>query len=148
MRLRATLVFAAALAVSTSLLAQGPRRDGNWEVTMKMEMPGMPMAIPPIVTTRCITPAEASDPLKAMPNGGGRGGRGRGAEPKCTTSDYKTEGNKASWSMKCEGTPPTSGTGEITYSENAYSGLMKMDMGEGRGMTMTYSGKRLGECPK
>ena len=144
MRVRAAFVTAAALAVCAALFAQG-RRDGQWEITMKMEMPGMPMAMPPIVTTKCITPAEAADPLKAMPQGG-RGGRG--PEPKCTTSDYKMEGNKATWAMKCEGAMAMTGTGEITYSENAYTGLMKMDMGGGRGMTMNYSGKRLGECPK
>lgn len=143
MRVRAAVVTAAVLAICAAVFAQGQRKDGQWEITMKMEMPGMPMALPPVVTKRCITPAEANDPLKAMPNGGS-GGR----EPKCTTSDYKMEGNKATWAMKCEGTMPMTGTGEITYTENAYTGLMKMDMGGGGGMTMTYSGKRLGECPK
>lgn len=145
MRVRAAIVTATALAVCASLFAQA-RRDGQWEITMKMEMPGMPMVIPPVVTTKCITPAEATDPLKVMPNGGARG-RG-GPEPKCTVADYKVAGNKTTWAMTCAGTPPMSGTGEITYGESAYTGLMKMDMGGGRGMTMTYSGKRLGECPK
>jgi hypothetical protein len=39
------------------------------------------------------------------------------------------------------------GKGEIVYAENAYTGTMTMDM-QGRGMTMKYTGKRLGDCRK
>ena len=62
MRAGVGVVFAAVL--SASLLAQGPRRDGNWEITMTMDMPGMPqgMSMPPIKTTQCITKQDASDP--------------------------------------------------------------------------------------
>ena len=70
-----------AAVVSVSLLAQGPRRDGNWEVTMTMEMAGMPqgMSMPPIKTTQCITPEEAKDPAKSVPQRpAGRGGAGGG----------------------------------------------------------------------
>ena len=45
MRFIAALIGVA--AVSGSLLAQGPgpRRDGNWSVTMELEVPGMPQGI-------------------------------------------------------------------------------------------------------
>ena len=40
------------------------------------------------------------------------------------------------------------GTGEMTYGEDTYTGTVKMDM-SGRGtVTMKYSGKRVGECEK
>ena len=77
MRVRAAIVTAAALAVCATLFAQGPRKDGEWEITMKMDMPGMPMQMPPIVTKKCISAADANDPLKTMPQAG-RGGRGPG----------------------------------------------------------------------
>ena len=71
-------VFATALvALSIAAFAQGPRRDGNWEVQMQMEMPGMPSGMPPFTSTQCITPEEAKDPNKLVPQGRGRG-RGRG----------------------------------------------------------------------
>jgi hypothetical protein len=66
-------------------------------------------------------------------------------------SDYKTEGNKVSWSMRCEGDNPMTGTGEIVYSGDTYLGTMKMTTGRGgqpMAMTMKYSGKRLGDCTK
>jgi hypothetical protein len=146
------LVIAGVTALSASMLAQGqgPRRDGNWQVTVEMEMSGMPQRMPPMTMTQCVTKEEAADPSKAIPQGpAGRGG----VPPDCKVSDYKAEGNKVSWSMKCEGQNPMTGTGEFTYVGETYNGTMKMNMENGRGggpmtMTMKYSGKRLGDCTK
>jgi hypothetical protein len=134
----AVLIVAAAAAAT---LAQA-RRDGEWEVKTEMVMEGMP-AMPGQTMKQCITPEEANDPQKAMP----QGGRGRGGSGDCKVSDRKEEGNKVTWTMKCEGAPPVTGTGEIVYGADSYNGTMKMDMG-GRAMTMKYTGKRLGDCKK
>jgi hypothetical protein len=141
--------FAASLAVIFSLsgLAQGPgpRRDGNWQVTMEMDMPGMPKAMPPMTMTQCLTKQDAEDPTKLAPQGRGN------APSNCKVSDYKTEGNKVTWSMRCEGENPMTGTGEFVYSGDTYAGTMKMTTGRGgqpMTMTMKYTGKRLGDCTK
>ena len=131
------------LALSIALFAQGVRRDGQWEVKMEMEMAGMPMQMPPVTSTQCITPDDAKDPKKSMPQMG-RGGRG---PQDCTVSDYKTEGNKVSWTMKCEGQQPMTGSGEFVYTADAYNGTIKMQSGRGD-MTMKYTGKRTGDCVK
>ena len=150
MKTRVATWTIAVLVLSIAAFAQGPRRDGLWEVTMNMQMelpPGAPagMTIPGITTQQCITPEDARDPSKALPpqgRGGARGGRGD-----CTVSDYKIEGNKVSWNMRCTGAEPVSGSGEFTYGADTYTGLMKMDVG-GRSMNMKYTGKRLGDCKK
>ena len=152
MRTMSAGVIALVAATSMSLVAQtGPRRDGNWEVTMEMDMPGMPqgMSMPPIKTTQCITKEEAADPNKTIPQR--PAGRGAGNPNDCKVSDYKVDGNKVTWSMKCEGAQPMSGTGEFVYGTDSYTGTMKMDMARGgqpMAMTMKYSGKRLGDCVK
>jgi hypothetical protein len=138
------VAVAAAAVFATALSAQGPRRDGKWEVKMEMDMPGMPAGMPPMTSTQCITPEEAKDPQKAMPQGG-RGGRGM--NDTCKISDYKVEGNKVSWSMKCDPPQAMTGTGEFTYAADTYTGLMKMNR-DGQQITMKYSGKRLGDCDK
>jgi hypothetical protein len=69
-------IAAAAISLSLTAFAQGPRRDGLWEVKTEMQMEGMPMNMPPTTTQQCITPAAADDPGKATPPG--RGGRGGG----------------------------------------------------------------------
>jgi hypothetical protein len=108
-----------------------------------MEMPGMPMKMPAQTVTRCVTPEEAADPQKALPQAG------RNTAPNaCKISDYKTVGSTVTWSLKCDPPQEMTGTGEIVYSDNAYKGTMKMTMAGGQAMTMKYSGKRLGDCTK
>ena len=140
MRLRNTACLTVVAGLSISALAQSPRRDGRWEVKTEMEMPGMPMKMPPMTTTQCITKEQAEDPQRSVP-------QGRGAPNNCKVFDYKVAGNKVTWSMKCEGPEAMSGTGEITYGENTYDGVMKMER-QGQTMMMKYAGKRLGDCPK
>src|SRR5262245_32443562 len=106
---------AALVALSVAAFAQGPRRDGNWEVQMQMEMPGMPAGMPPLTSTHGVTPEEAKDPSKLVPQGRGGRGRGRGNQD-CTVTDQKVDGNKLTWSMKCEGEMPMTGTGEFVYA--------------------------------
>ena len=145
MTVRTAMVATALVALSIAAFAQGPRRDGQWEVKMEMDMPGMPAGMPAFTSTQCITPEEAKDPEKSVPQMG-RGGRGRG-NPNCKVSEYKMDGNKATWSMKCEGDQPMTGTGEFVYAADTYTGSIKMETGRGA-MTMKYSGKRLGDCTK
>jgi hypothetical protein len=146
MRFLAALLSVA--VVSGSLLAQtpGPRRDGNWQVTMEIDIPGMPQAMPPMTMNQCITKEQAADPSKLVPQGGGRG-----MPPDCKVSDMKSEGNKISWTMKCEGQTAMTGSGEFTFNGDTYTGLMKIDTdrgGQPMTMNMKYAGKRLGDCDK
>ena len=98
MKVRAAVTAVAMLAIYAAAFAQGPRRDGKWEVTISMDMPGMPMPMQPMTTTHCVTKEQANDPRKMIPSSG----RGRGrSNDNCTMTDQKFEGNKATWSMSC-----------------------------------------------
>jgi hypothetical protein len=137
MTMRKIMIAGGVLALGVSLLAQGARRDGRWEVKVEMQMAGMTM--PPQTITQCVTPKQAADPQSAVPPAG-RGRGGPGAD--CKVSDYKTEGNKVTWTMACT---QMTGSGEFLYAGDTYTGTMKMSM-QGQDMTMKYSGKRLGDC--
>jgi uncharacterized protein DUF3617 len=143
MTVRTASVAVAVFALSIAAFAQGPRRDGRWEVKIEREFAGAPMQLPPTTTEQCITPEDAKDPNKAAPQ---MQGRGRGPQ-NCKVSDQKIEGNKVSWTMKCEGEMAMTGTGEFVYAADAYTGTLKMETGRGA-MTMKYTGKRLGDCVK
>jgi len=154
MRLRTLGVVAAMVGVSAALFAQGPRRDGRWEVKIETSSPDMPMQMPARTETICVSKEDANDPTKAIPRGDGRG---RGNMDSCKVTDSKMEGNKMTFTMKCD--PPQQGTatGEFTYSADTYEGLMKMTMmmparggngGQTMNMNMKYTGKRLGDCTK
>ena len=126
--------------LSASALAQGPRRDGNWEVKAEMSMPDMPMSMPPMTLTQCVTKEQAQDPQKYLPQGPGQ---------KCTVSDFKMDDAKITWKMMCGGTGPEamSGTGEIVYKENSFESVINME-GQGHKMMVKSTGKRLGDCDK
>jgi len=154
MRLRTLGVIAAVVGISAALAAQGPRRDGQWEVKIEMSSPDMPMQMPATTQTVCVSKEDANDPSKAIP---GAQGRGRGVTDSCKVTDQKVEGNKMTFTMKCD--PPQQGTatGEFTYSGDSYEGLIKMNMtmparggngGQTMNMNMKYTGKRIGDCNK
>lgn len=142
----ARLVVAPVLvtAMCVPLLAQTPRRDGSWEITVDVDIEGLTQKIPSRTTTQCVTPEEAADARKAIPHHGHDSSLGS-----CVTSEHKVDGNHVTWSFKCENPKPVAGTGDILYvDDSSYSGTIKL-VGEGsQTMTLKYTGRRLGDCSK
>jgi hypothetical protein len=138
-----TFVAIAMLAILTAgAIAQSPIRPGRWETTMQMQMAGSPIQMPEMKGTRCVTPEDAKDPSKSMPTGP----EGRGNQKSdCKMSDYKVSGNTATWKMVCTTPQAMTTTGEMTFTDDSYTGTMKMDSPQGP-MTMKLAGKRLGDC--
>jgi uncharacterized protein DUF3617 len=107
-----------------------------WEVTTKMEMPGIPMAMPAQTQRVCIPKTRKDDDLIPKSEG-------------CRVSDVKRAGNKVTFNIACTGTDPMNGTGEITSMPASYDGRMRLKgkMGdETMEMSHTFSGKRVGDC--
>lgn len=129
------------IALSWTVLAQttSPMREGNWETTMKMGLPGLEMEMPAMKQTQCITAAMIKDPKSLMPTGPGQGD--------CQVTNYKLSGSTATYTMTCK-EPPMTAEGEMKYSgTDAYIGLLKINM-SGQMMTLNYESKRIGDCPK
>jgi hypothetical protein len=136
------LVMAATAALAQPGMGQqtktfkigGP--DELWDVTMKMEMPGMPMAMPAQTHQMCLK----------------RDRKGEDAIPRqdnCKVTDVRTVGNKVSFAMECTGRDAMTGRGEITSTPTAYDGRMQMKStrrGEEMEMTQTFSGRKVGAC--
>ncbi|MEW6313382.1 MAG: DUF3617 family protein [Pseudomonadota bacterium] len=109
-------------------------KDELWEISSKMEMAGMPFVMPAQASKICIPKGKEKDPNQALPG-----------DRNCKMSDVKVSGNRMSWKMSCEGENPMSGSGEMIYGADTYSGKVKMHSRDGD-MTMTYDGKRIGKC--
>jgi hypothetical protein len=130
------LVFSfAALAAMPALASGGP--DALWEVTVKMDMPGMPMSMPPQTSKICV---EKSKEEKTVP-----------MDKNCQMLDFKRSGLKTSYRFKCTGEMAMTGSGEVTWSTDGNSYKGKMDARgsmEGRPFEMKqeYSAKRAGSC--
>ena len=133
-----TFVFCALFA--GVLFAQDQMKPGRWEVTMQMDMPGMPVKMPPMTQASCITPEQAKNPGSTV-----QGGRGRGNPSDCKTTDQKVEGNKVTWKMVCTGAQAMTGDGEMVFNGDSYAGKMNMTTPQGA-MAMQITGKRLGDC--
>jgi hypothetical protein len=134
-----SLTIAGAVLVS-SLAAQAPMREGQWETTVQMQMAAMPVAMPPMTSSRCVTAEDIKDPSRSLPTG-------PDAKSSCKVSDYKTEGSKVTWKVACDSPQKMSGSGELLFAGDTYAGAAKLTMELGE-ITMKYSGKRLGDCKK
>ena len=131
---RITLLIAAAALLIPLVAGAAPMKAGKWQLTMEMDMPGMPMKMPPMSFSKCVTKEEAENPQPPKSK----------QSADCKVSDYKLDGNTLTWNVTCE-KENLSGTGKITYSSESYEGTMQMKMGE-QEMSAKYSGKRLGDC--
>lgn len=130
MRTIRLLPVACALGVSmVSAQSPSPMREGLWEVTMQMQMPGMSM--PAMKSTQCVTKEQLKSPEKALPS----------ASPGCSMSDYKADGAKVTWKMACK---DMAGTGEMMVKGDSYEG--RMNVTSPHAMVMTIAGKRVGNC--
>jgi Protein of unknown function (DUF3617) len=132
------MVALLALAVAGPAAAfQSPQKPGQWRITVEVDIPGMPVKMPPHTFNVCVTEDDLKDPQRSVP---------KDPKSQCTMSDFKIDGNTVSWTVDCP-KQNTKGEGKITFSEESYTGWMKMQMGE-QEMTSKYSGKWVGECKK
>ena len=132
--LAVAVLWVAAVLMPDPAFGQG--KDDLWEVTTKMEMPGMPMAMPAQTNRFCIA----------------KGGKDEDYVPKrenCKMLESKRTGNKVAYKMACTGKDAMTVAGETTFGNNAYDGKMMMSGkadGQSFEMSQVYSGKRVGDC--
>ena len=96
-------------------------KPGKYEITSKVEMGGMPGAMPSQTTTQCLT---ESTPV---PNGSA-------AAQGCKITDMKTKGNRVTYTMECDQQGmKVKSTGEIIYKGESFEGTSTMKMGPSAG---------------
>ena len=111
-------------------------KEGLWEITSKMEIPGMPVPMPPIKYKQCMT-NENPVPNQSQPG------------QECRMKNVKTKGNTVSWEMVCDSQQgEVKSSGKITYKGDRFNGVVMMDMPEQGQMKMTMTGRRIGKCKK
>ena len=129
-RLPQLAALLAAATIAQHAYAQG--KDELWEMTNKMEMEGMPMAMPAQTGKVCV---EAGKSEAAVSPG----------DSDCRTSGVKRSGNKTSFRMECTKPEKMTGTGEITRTQDRMSGTISLK-GDDMNMKQTFSGRRIGNC--
>lgn len=125
--------FLAALGCTApAVFAEGP--DELWEVTMKMEMAGMPAM-----------PAQTSQVCKKKGDRDASKTGTRDRDSDCKVVDSKQSGNKSTWKMVCTKPNAMTMVGDVTYNGDSYQGTMKVT-GSDMDMTQNMSGKKIGSC--
>ena len=128
-------------AVSFSAWSAQPMRDGLWEISTRMEMPGMPKGMPGMgerSMQHCYSKKDVSDSKKVVPQNREDGN--------CKVKDSKVSGNKISWEVQCKD-GQGSGKGEMVVHDDSYEGVVKTrHKGMDGEMVIHYRGKRIGAC--
>ncbi|MBI4683213.1 MAG: DUF3617 family protein [Nitrospirae bacterium] len=135
---RLTTIAAVFLALFLVQIASAmDMKEGLWEFTSKMEMPGMPMEMPATKHTQCLTAKDNVPQNRDMD-------KGRNEDCKIKNTDVK--GNTVMWEMHCvsEGKQVKS-IGKVTYKGDTFEGETKMEV-DGMKMAQKMSGRRIGNC--
>ncbi len=140
MKFRTLAICVLVLAIAApAAFAKSPVKPGKWQWTMQMDIPGMPMKMPPFTFEHCVTKEDAEKADAGVP-------KDKRQSKDCTLGDYKVDGNTVKWTVDCPKQKMT-GKGEVTYDGDSMEGKMEM-VTEDTTMTTKYSGKYLGECDK
>ncbi len=113
-------------------------KEGMWEITSQMEMPGMPMAVPSVISKQCYT-KQSMKPENILRNN------------HCTMQKMDLRDNSVSWQMRCQqqGMQMT-GTGNIDYQHTSFSGNFNMKMSGANQPAMQMNtrlkGRYIGPC--
>ncbi len=133
-------IIALSLVISIFFLCgtamAGPEiNPGKWEITTETEMVGMPMEVPPVTHTQCLT----SEDLVPQSDE---------ANQECEITDVKISGNTVSWKIVCSGqNGRMEGTGQVTYSGDHMEGFMEMVIPDANmRIKNKITGQRIGEC--
>ena len=131
----AVCLLIVAFAVPAAFAEENPIKAGKWEISVQMEMPGMPFKMPPVKMKHCITQEDAKSAIPQDQK-----------NKDCKMGEISIDGNTISWTVECPKQKLT-GSGRITYDGDTMDGEMKMNA-DGQEMSTKYAGKRLGECDK
>jgi len=126
------------IAAITMSFAGVNLNEGKWEITSKIEMPGLPVQMPPSTYTQCITKEDMVPKSKQ-------------SGQNCEHLDVKVKGNTVTWVMKCtDANGTTTGNGTMTYNGDTFSGVINMKINNPGQPEMTMInkmvGKRIGSC--
>lgn len=108
-------------------------KEDLWELTLIMEMPGIPIALPPQTFTQCLT----RDRSLPTPSEGFR---------ECQVSRMEVQDSRVTWEWVCDtGEGPAAVGGEMEYQGDRLSGLLRVRQ-EDMEVVQKLSGTWLREC--
>lgn len=131
--MRTFVAVAAALVSVAAVAADKGMKAGMYDYTVKMEMPGMPFAMPPQNFQSCVKQEDLDKGKQFQTQ----------RDQDCEVKNLKQSAGKASFDIACK--DGTTGHADYTFSDASMSGKTVMTR-EGQPLTMNMSAKRVGDC--
>ncbi|MEW6428798.1 MAG: DUF3617 family protein [Thermodesulfobacteriota bacterium] len=132
-RLIVGVLVCGVLGTGSALAAPGQ----YWEITSRVEMAGMPFAMPETTSRICIPAGGENDPRTTAKG-----------DDNCEMTDVVTAGNTTRWKMRCDNNGDImTGEGEMVSSGDSYRGTTRLTgtmEGQPVEMTQSYSGRKTG----
>ena len=138
MRVVPLFVLASALSLSVAPL-RADIGEGNWEMDVTMQMPGMPPGGQSMKQSHCLRAEDGRDPAKLF------GDPGAG----CQFTDRTDTGAMYRFRITCSGATQVDGTGEVRYSRDAMDGQIVLNMtnqGQSVQTRTAIKARRTGPC--
>lgn len=151
-------LLAAACAMACAAAFAGPfdafkgkMKEGQYEMKMDMEMPGMPagMGKQSHTMTHCVTKEDIEKGQM------GKGGKKDAMPENCEVKDMNMSGNTATYKVVCKGgknnQPDMTTDNKVTFRDNGYTMDMKMSMNQGgqvMNMNQHMESRYMGACTK
>jgi hypothetical protein len=131
----------AALAATTSVVADPLLAPGLYQVEVRLTLPNVQNVAAPVVVTRCIRPSD-------LESGAAFAILSKNPLRTCELLDYQVTGGTASYRIACPGPNRGKAVALFDTAATTYRGSINMNMG-GKNMTMseTQAGTRIGNCP-
>ncbi len=128
------LIVVTLLLFSVTVFAGEPdMKEGLWEITLKMEVPGMPMQMPPQTYTHCMTKKDHV-PQKQE------------SDQDCKMIKHDIKGDTVTWVLECKTTEGTAlSNGRVTFKGDSFQGVVKVEHG-GTEFSQHLKGKWIGQC--
>jgi len=133
---KATLAASALVALAWAQPVHAQAAGDLYEVTVRMEMAGMPMQMPAMTHRNCVKKGGSDADL--VPH-----------QDNCTVTDAKRTGNRLTFAIACTGRDAMKGTGDFTFAGDGYTGQIRLAgkmENEDVQVTQAIAGRRVGAC--
>ena len=131
-----TVLAVGILALAGAGGANAQNADDLYEVTVRMEMAGMPMQMP--ATTQQVCVKKGGSDADLVPH-----------RDNCKVSDAKRSGNRLTFAMICTGRDAMTGNGDFMVTGSGYDGRIRLKgkmEDQDVEMTQMVAGRRVGGC--
>lgn len=137
-----SIVFAVVGSLIWINSASAQMKEGQWEITTKAEIKGMPIQMPATTIKQCMTKKDMAPKPEKQPKG-----------QECVMKDQNITGDTVTYTMECQNEKSTTVvSGKITYKGDSFDGssdtTVKTKGKPDMQMNSTMSGKYLGPCPQ